>query len=293
VLVRHGQSEGNYASARSKTGDTSLYTPEFKAKHSSTYRLTDKGIEQAKVAGKWIKENIVEKFDRYYTSEYVRAMETAGYLDLPHADWFTEIVLRERDKGHMDNISYVEKTSRFASEMERRKRDSFFWVPPGGGESTAQLCVRIDHTLNTLRRDCSNKRVIIVCHGEVMWAFRARLERLSQPRFHQLQQSSDPRDTIHNCHILHYTRIHPQTGEITPYFRHMRSVCPWKPQYSIEGWMEFDRPRYSNAELLANAALVPRFVNNPPHEEKDQEHTDAAKQDESVGGKMFDEMATA
>jgi len=42
---------------------------------------------------------------------------------------------------------------------------SFFWAPPGG-ESLANVCIRIDHTLNTLRRDCANQRVVIVCHGE-------------------------------------------------------------------------------------------------------------------------------
>lgn len=65
VLVRHGQSEGNEAVARSQHGDLSAYTPEFKNKHSSTYRLTDKGVQQAKVAGQWIRENIGDKFDRY------------------------------------------------------------------------------------------------------------------------------------------------------------------------------------------------------------------------------------
>jgi hypothetical protein len=49
ILVRHGQSEGNEATARSEKGDQTPWTPEFRAKHSSTYRLTDKGILQAKV----------------------------------------------------------------------------------------------------------------------------------------------------------------------------------------------------------------------------------------------------
>jgi len=53
-------------------------------------------------------------------------METAALLDLPQAEWFTEIVLRERDKGHMDNISWTEKNEKFGHEMELRKRDSFF-----------------------------------------------------------------------------------------------------------------------------------------------------------------------
>jgi bisphosphoglycerate-dependent phosphoglycerate mutase len=34
--------------------------------------LTDIGIKQAIQAGSWIKENIGENFDRYYTSEFVR-----------------------------------------------------------------------------------------------------------------------------------------------------------------------------------------------------------------------------
>jgi NAD+ kinase len=272
VLVRHGQSEGNEAVARSKKGDLSAYTPEFREKHSSSYRLTDKGIEQAKIAGKWIKENIGEKFDRYYTSEYVRAMETAAYLDLPDAKWYTEIFLRERDKGLLDNISWIERKEKYAEEMQRRKRDIFFWAPPGG-ESLAHICNRIDHTFNTLRRECSDQRVIIVCHGEIMWGFRVRLERLSQIRFNQLQKSKDPRDSIHNCQILQYTRVHPTTGEIFPYFRFMKSVCPWNPDYSSQGWMEFERPIYTNEELLQSVNTVPRYVNNLP-EPNNQEEVD-------------------
>ncbi|GAM17271.1 hypothetical protein SAMD00019534_004460 [Acytostelium subglobosum LB1] len=261
VLVRHGQSEGNEAQARSKRGDLSAYTPEFKKKHSSTYRLTDKGILQAHAAGKWIRENIAQVFDRYYTSEYVRAMETAALLGMDDAQWLTEIQLRERDKGKMDNISFTEKNENFSSEMELRKRDSFFWAPPGG-ESIAQICSRVEHTFTTLRRECANKRVVIVCHGEIMWAFRVRLERLSSIRFHQLQASNDPRDQIHNTSILWYTRVHPKTGEIYPYFRFLRSVCPWRPQYSAPGWLEFDRPIYTNDELMESVRTVPRFVNN-------------------------------
>jgi len=270
ILVRHGESEGNLAQSRSKKGDMSAYTSEFRRKHSSSYRLTDKGIMQAKLAGQWLKEHTEGKFDRYYTSEYVRAMETAALLDLPDAKWYTEIVLRERDKGHLDNVSWTEKNERFANEMALRKRDSFFWAPPGG-ESIAQICVRVDHTFNTMRRECSRQRVIIVCHGEVMWAFRVRVERLNSVRFHKLQSSQDKRELIHNGTILHYTRVHPTTGEVYPTFRFMRSVCPWKPEYSSEGWMEFERPVYTNDELLASVKTVPRLVNNRDTTNSDDE----------------------
>jgi len=197
-------------------------------------------------------------------------METASLLDLPNARWYTEIVLRERDKGHLDNISWTERNLRFADEIAARKRDSFFWAPPGG-ESIAQICIRVDHTFNTLRRECSSQRVIIVCHGEVMWAFRTRLERLSSIRFHKLQSSTDKRDLIHNGTILHYTRVHPSTGEIFPYFRFMRSVTPGKPEYSTLGWMEFERPVYSNDELMQSVQTIKRLVNNDPEDDDDDD----------------------
>ena len=50
VLVRHGESEGNVAFNRSKAGDHSLYSGEFLRRHSSQWRLTDVGREQAKSA---------------------------------------------------------------------------------------------------------------------------------------------------------------------------------------------------------------------------------------------------
>jgi phosphohistidine phosphatase SixA len=52
------------------------------------YRLTSLGQEQARVAGAWIKEYIAERFDQYYCSEYIRALETASLLGFESARWF-------------------------------------------------------------------------------------------------------------------------------------------------------------------------------------------------------------
>ncbi len=57
-------------------------------------------------------------------------METAALLDIPGAKWYTEIVLRERDKGALDNLPWTEKSLNYKHEVELRKRDSFFWAPP-------------------------------------------------------------------------------------------------------------------------------------------------------------------
>jgi hypothetical protein len=57
-------------------------------------------------------------------------METASLLELPSADWLTEVVLRERDKGVFDNLPWTEKNQNHKYDLELRKRDAFFWAPP-------------------------------------------------------------------------------------------------------------------------------------------------------------------
>lgn len=57
-------------------------------------------------------------------------METASLLELPDPQWYTEVVLRERDKGVLDNMPWTEKNANHKYDMELRKRDSFFWAPP-------------------------------------------------------------------------------------------------------------------------------------------------------------------
>ena len=96
VIVRHGESEGNVAFNRSVAGDHSLYSGIFLERHSSFWRLTDRGREQAQAAGAWMKQSLRTDFDGYYTLEYLRAMETAALLELPAARWRPDVMLRER-----------------------------------------------------------------------------------------------------------------------------------------------------------------------------------------------------
>ncbi len=259
ALVRHGESEGNVASRFSKKGDNRFFTEEFRNRHSSKWRLTDKGKNQAKKAGEWIKANIAKKFNRYYVSEYLRAMETAALLDFPDAVWYTEFYLRERDWGELDVMTEEERRTKFSSAMKKKEFDSFYFTPPGG-ESMAQLCLRIDRIFNTLHRECDGKNVVIVCHGDVMWAFRVRLERMSQSLYHYLDSSENPFDHIHNSQIIHYTRCNPINDAISPHLDYKMSVCPWDLSRSLNKWERIDRPRYSADDLWRIAEETPRLI---------------------------------
>jgi NAD+ kinase len=266
ALVRHGESEGNVAYGLSRHGDDRHFTPEFLARHSSKWRLTPRGTEQARAAGDWLRRHVAPTFDRYYVAEYLRAMETAAHLGFPDAGWRCEFYLRERDWGVFDLLSWQERRDRYGEDLKRRELDTFFWTPPGG-ESMADLCLRIDRVLDTLHRGGADKRVILICHGEVMWSFRVRLERMSQECYRELDASRDMRLKIHNCQVLHYTRRDPDSGAVSPYLDWLRSVCPWDPERSENVWKPIRRSTPSNEELLRLVEQTPRLQRDALTEE--------------------------
>lgn len=264
ILVRHGQSEGNAAKRLSEAGDHSAYSTEFRNRHSGTYRLTDLGRKQATLAGTYINREFCHYvgygFDRYYTSEYVRAKETAGLLGLPEAKWFSDVYLTERDWGDIDIATEQERAEKFGQALRMRQAEPFFWQPPNG-ESFLTLCLRIDRVLDTLHRECSDKRVIIVCHGEVMRAFQVRLERLSQRRFRELVLSNDPSDRIHNCEVIHYTRRDPGVSrKLQPYIGWVKKIRPAEEPFWHSGWQPIRRPTHSDNDLLAEVGNHPLFL---------------------------------
>lgn len=260
VLVRHGESEGNLANKASRRGDNHFFTPEFRNRHSRTFRLTDRGIAQAKTAGEWLRKNVPMPLDRFYVSDCVRARETAAYLDLPDAEWRVKYQLREQDRALMDNIPEDEKWRLFKLEVRQFELDRFLSYPAGGGESIPQLCLRFKvDFLAHLARECPNGHVIAVCHGHVMRAAQLELEQLGHDDFIRLDTSKKPADKIRNCQILWYTRRDPETGVIGPKLVAVRSVSPTEPGCDY-GWRRIVRKKYSNSELLAEVAKYPRQI---------------------------------
>lgn len=258
VLVRHGESEGNIAIKQSQHHeDNSHYTPDFLQRPSSSWRLSEKGMRDAQQAGQWLKKHMPH-FDRFYTSSYLRAMETAGLLRLKNARWRREFYLRERDRGLLDVIPYNERIERFSEESIHMERNSLFYAPPGG-ESLAAVCMRIDRVLDTLHRECSNTRVIIVCHGEVMWAFRLRLERMSQETWETRFASKNHDDTIYNGQIIHYTRKDPNCKVIHDHFQWLRMIRADDETFSRD-WQTIERSQPTNDELLALVEKYPRLI---------------------------------
>ncbi len=261
ILVRHGESEGNVATRASENGDNSFFTSDFLNRHSRTFRLTDRGISQAKSAGEWLRKNIPFRLEYHYVSDYMRAKETAYYLSLEEAMWRSEFQLRERDMALMDNIPRDERAKLFGLEHQMYLLDPFFSIPAGGGESFAALCLRLKADfLDHLARDRSGNNVIVVCHGHVMRALQFEIEHLGHDDFDRLDTSKDLKDKIRNCQIVWYSRVDPSDRTIGNRFLNVRSVCPWDENGDY-GWRKINRKLFSNEELFKEVESYPRIVN--------------------------------
>ena len=124
-----------------------------------------------------------------------RAMETAALLDMEGARWYTETNCRERDWGQWDLRS---KSEWDRSEDQRRRRHGLYFAPPGG-ESLAAVLLRVDLILNYLHGRYHGRRVLMVCHGELMWAFRLRFEKLNQIQYRDMADVARGDERIHNA----------------------------------------------------------------------------------------------
>src|SRR5262245_1504096 len=161
ILIRHGESEGN--------ADNSLYqtTQDFALK------LSARGVEQAKQAGKRIGEIIRDGSLYVYLSPYHRTRETYSHISETIGRNVVKIVedprLREQDWGHLRHPDENKGIS------EERDNFSTFYYRIPDGESGADVFDRISNFMDTLHRDFhkSNfpQNVLIVTHGLTMRLF--------------------------------------------------------------------------------------------------------------------------
>jgi len=265
ILVRHGLSEGNFARDMSKEGDFSYFDDTFRERPGHEWRLMPEGVQQAKIAGTWLKKYVLEdcnisSFDKYMYSPHRRTRETAASLGLPEARWQMNRMLRERSWGEIEDLSREEHAAQYPRNYAWQKRDKMHWAPPGG-ESIVQISDgRVREFFDTLHREHDEKgveSVIAVTHGEWIWSARLALEYMFNEEW--MRSDSDPDEKIHNCQVVHYTRINPTTGEVAPHLKWRRSVNAGQTGQGVGDWHESTRKFLTNDELLAQVEKLPRL----------------------------------
>ena len=168
VLVRHGQSEWNLKNLFTGWRDVDI---------------TEKGVEEAKLAGRKLKAQGLS-FDLAYTSALKRAQRTLdlilaemGQVGLPiHRDQ----ALNERDYGDLVGMNKDDARAKWGEEQVLKWRRSYDIQPPGG-ESLKDTVARalpyyVQEILPAVLR---GQRTIVAAHGNSLRALVMVLERLS------------------------------------------------------------------------------------------------------------------
>lgn len=257
VLVRHGESESNAARRRLAAGDPRAWRT-IASRHTSRYRLTERGAAQADLAGAWIRENLPDGFDACLCSEYARAMETASRLGIPGARWILDPSLHEADTGVVDERR--EATRGRVAEEEDEDDDEPLPPLPRGKESVPASFARFDAFLGRLSAQLAGRRVLLVLHRHVMVGLRIMIERI--PRM-WVQDAFLERleEQASNAAVVHYTRRDPSTGDMRPHVGWVRMFRPCDGGEQPE-WTAIHRPTFVAGDLAAMVESIPRLVSS-------------------------------
>lgn len=203
-LVRHGQSQGNVArDAANEAGAHEIGI----AIRDVDVPLSSLGIQQAKAAGRWFAALAPgERPELILSSPYVRARQTAevicdqGALAGGALHTIVDERLREREFGIFDRLTTAGIRHRFPEEAAHRRRLGKFYHRPPGGESWADVILRLRSMLNTINLQYCDRRVLIVCHQVVVLCFRYILEELDESEILDIDKQSE----VLNCGIAAY-----------------------------------------------------------------------------------------
>jgi probable phosphoglycerate mutase len=215
-LVRHGQSQGNVA--REAADEAGEHVIDIDVRDVDV-PLSELGFRQAEAAGRYFASlPASERPEVVLSSPYVRARQTAelmckaGALADSAARTIVDERLREREFGIFDRLTTLGIRERFPEEAAHRRRLGKFYHRPPGGESWADVILRLRSMLNTINLHYCDKRVLVVCHQVVVLCFRYILEELDEAAILDIDRQAD----VLNCGIAAYDFEHDAHGMCVP-----------------------------------------------------------------------------
>ncbi len=200
-LVRHGQSQGNVARDAADQAGHPVIDLDLR---DVDVPLSDLGHAQAEATGRWfatLPED--QKPEVLLASPYIRAKQTAEAICLAGGlaggakPTVLDERLREREFGVFDGLTSVGIKQRYPDEAAHRAKMGKFYHRAPGGESWADVILRLRSALNTINLHYADKRVIVVAHQVVVLCLRYILEELTEEQILAIDRQAE----ILNCGI--------------------------------------------------------------------------------------------
>lgn len=203
-IVRHGQSAGNVAHEAAVSAGLGMIDIPGR---DVDVPLSPLGDEQARALGHWFAALPAgERPDVVLTSPYLRARQTArsiceaGGVQDEARQAIVDERLREREFGILDRLTSTGIRDRHPELAEHRTLLGKFYFRPPGGESWADVILRLRSALDTISLHHADRRVLIVCHQVVVLCLRYILEELDEAQVLAI----DREDDVINCGLCEY-----------------------------------------------------------------------------------------
>ncbi|WP_410676767.1 histidine phosphatase family protein [Amycolatopsis sp. cmx-4-68] len=174
-VLRHGQSTGNVAREEAESAGADVIDI---AERDADVPLTELGQDQAKAAGVFLAEH---PLDLVVTSTYRRAWDTARLAVPDGVTIVPDERLRDRELGVLDLLTSHGVQERWPDELRRKRRLGKFYYRPPGGESWADVVLRLRSVLSELSAERPGARVLLAAHEMTVFALRYLLEGLPEP----------------------------------------------------------------------------------------------------------------
>jgi broad specificity phosphatase PhoE len=206
-VVRHGESLGNVADARAQAARAGRLELDVR---DPDVPLSDTGRAQAEALGRHLAALPAEQQPTaVLSSPFERALTTAQLasagLDVRLR---TDERLRERDFGAFDGMTGAGIREQFPDEARRRDLLGKFYYRPPGGESWADVALRLRSLLATEALVLDGERLMIVAHQAVVMVLRYVLEELTEREL----LAADREEQVANASLTRYERS--PTGEL-------------------------------------------------------------------------------
>lgn len=202
TLVRHGESEGNVAreAAEADHADVVDIGP-----RDADVELTATGETQARALGRWLASREVAPPSVAITSPYRRARRTLD-LALEEAGIVIDVAvderLRDRELGILDTLTGRGIAARQPAEADRRRHLGKLYYRPPGGESWADVALRIRSWLGDLRWLPCDGEVLVATHDAVITLVRYVCEGLDEDALMQVART----ESLPNASVTRFER---------------------------------------------------------------------------------------
>ena len=203
-LVRHGQSQGNVARDKAHEAGAAVIDLDLR---DVDVPLSELGLQQAEATGRWfasLPEH--ERPEVLLASPYIRAKQTAqaickaGGLAGGSKPTILDERLREREFGVFDGLTQRGIEEKYPEEAAHRAKMGKFYHRAPGGESWADVILRLRSALNTINLHYADRRVLVVAHQVVIMCARYILDELTEAQIMEIGKSGE----ILNCGIAAY-----------------------------------------------------------------------------------------